>query len=187
MWKDGMTSLFVAVDLPAAMTNALVALQPPESRWVRLTRPDQMHLTLQYIGAGETGRFASALAGLQAPAFSLAVEGVGQFRSADGAVTLWAGVRESADLLQLHALVGTVLSREGFRPEARPYVPHITLARCDAALAASEVDGFLERHATLSLPPAAITSFSLYSSEFVNGVPVYRADQIFSLDDKRPG
>src|SRR5262245_58585960 len=135
MWNDGMASLFVAVDLPVAIANALVALQPAESRWVRLTRPDQMHLTLHYIGTGETGRFASALAGLESPAFSLTVEGVGQFRSADSAVTLWAGVRESADPLQLHALVGTALSREGFRPEPRPYVPHITLARCDAALA----------------------------------------------------
>src|SRR5690242_18934864 len=101
-----MGSSFVAVDLPAALTGALVALQPPESRWVRLTRSDQMHLTLHYIGAGETERFATALAEVRAPAFSLAVEGVGQFPSADGAVTLWAGLRQSADLLQLHALVG---------------------------------------------------------------------------------
>src|SRR5262245_38666009 len=126
MWNDGMASLFVAVDLPDAVKNALVVQRPPESRWVRRTRPDQMHLTLHSIGAGEVARFASALAGLESPAFSLTVEGVGQFRSADAAVTLWAGIRESADLLQLHALVGTALSREGFRPEPRAYIPHIT-------------------------------------------------------------
>src|SRR5262245_52970975 len=141
-----MASLFVAVDLPPALTNSLVALQPPQSRWVRLTRPDQMHLTLHYIGAGEIERFAAVLAEVRAPAFSVEVEGVGQFRSADGAATLWAGLRESADLRQLHALVGTALSRAGFRPESRPYIPHITLARCDAALTAEEVQGFLARN-----------------------------------------
>jgi RNA 2',3'-cyclic 3'-phosphodiesterase len=176
-----MASLFVAVDLPAALTGALVALQPPESRWVRLTRSDQMHLTLHYIGAGETERFAAALAEVRAPAFSLAVEGVGQFPSADGAVTLWAGLRQSADLLQLHALVGTALFREGLRPESRLYIPHITLARCDALLAAEEVKGFLARHANFALPPFDVTLFSLYSSMIEAGVPTYRPERTFPM------
>jgi 2'-5' RNA ligase len=176
-----MASMFVAVDLPPALTDALVALQPPESRWVRVTRPDQMHLTLHYIGAGKLDRFAAGLEEIQAPAFSLAVEGVGQFRSADGAVTLWAGLRQSADLWQLHARVGTALSREGFRPELRPYLPHITLARCDAALAAEEVKGFLARHANLALSPLDVTSFSLYSSTFAAGVPTYRPERTFPM------
>jgi len=183
MWKDGMASLFVAIDLPDDVKNGVVALQPQPSRWVRPTRPDQMHLTLHYIGAGQIERFAAALGGVRAPAFSLAVEGVGQFRSADGAVTLWAGVRESAELRKLHSLVGTALSREGFRPEARPYTPHITLARCDAALAGNEVDGFLERHGTFALSAVAITSFSLYSSEFASGPPTYHAEHTFSLQN----
>jgi 2'-5' RNA ligase len=176
-----MASLFVAVDLPAVLTGALVALQPPESRWVRVTRPGQMHLTLHFIGAGEIERFAAALAEVRAPAFSLAVEGVGQFRSADGAVTLWAGLHESAELRRLHSLVGTALYREGFRSESRPYIPHITLARCDAALSAEEVIGFLAQHASFALAPLDVTSFTLYSSIIAAGVPTYRPECTFPM------
>jgi 2'-5' RNA ligase len=176
-----MASLFVAIDLPAPTTNALVALQPPASRWVRLTKPDQMHVTLHYLGAGELERFAAALASVRGAAFSLAVEGVGQFPSADGAVTLWAALRECPELRQLHTLIGTALATEGYRPEARPYIPHITLARCDASQAAGDVETFLTRHSTFSLAPVAITSFSLYSSEFAEGIPTYRRERTFPM------
>jgi 2'-5' RNA ligase len=176
-----MASLFVALDLPAAMTSALAALQPPDSRWVRCAKPGQMHVTLHYIGAGEIERFSGALARVRAPAFSLSVQGVGQFRSADGAITLWAALRECEELRNLHADIGTALSKEGFRPEARVYTPHITLARCDAALAGGEVEAFLCRYSTLSLPPVSIASFSLYASEHVGGIPIYRRERTFPL------
>jgi hypothetical protein len=40
---------------------------------------------------------------------------------------------------------------------------------------------FLTRHSTFSLAPVAITSFSLYSSEFAGGVPNYRLQRTFPL------
>src|SRR5690349_13310377 len=130
-----MPRLFVAVDLPYDMWEALAAVQPPASAGVRRVALDQMHVSLHFSGVVDTGRIANALSIRSQPAFALSIQGVGQFRSADGAVTLWAGFAESDGLRRLHASVGAALLVEGFRPESRPYAPHVTVARCDPTLA----------------------------------------------------
>jgi len=126
-----MPKLFVAIGLPAAATAALERIQPPPSAGIRLAEQNQMHLTLHYLGEADVESIAVALEVLAFQRFSLTLEGVGQFPSSGGAVTLWAGVRENADLLGLRTAVAAALAESGFRPEARRYAPHITLARCE--------------------------------------------------------
>ncbi|MBA4192442.1 MAG: RNA 2',3'-cyclic phosphodiesterase [Planctomycetaceae bacterium] len=176
-----MPKLFVAVELPDTVTSELVRVQPPPVAGMRLAEPGQMHLTLHYLGEADIERMAVALTDVCVPAFPLAFDGVGHFPSAGGATTLWAGVRVGAELLALHTAVATALTRQGFLPEARPYTPHITLARCESGVAASVVLEFLAQHAKFSLEGVSATSYGLYSSEFVSGVPVYRREQSFSL------
>jgi 2'-5' RNA ligase len=141
-----------------------------------------MHLTLHFLGEADAGRTVAALRAVSLPAFSLDLAGVGQFPSAGGAVTLWAGVRESPELLGLHAAVAAALAGEGFRPEVRRYAPHVTLARCEAGVAAGVAEGFLARHAGFARPGLPVAGFGLYSSEFVGGVPIYRCVRSFPLE-----
>lgn len=176
-----MARLFVAVDLPGAVKQALVAIQPPASPGVRPTKPEQMHVTLHFIGSGETDRMANALRAVAEPAFSLAMQGVGKFRSSDGGVTLWAGIAECPGLQQLHASVATALSPVGFRPETRPFSPHLTLARCKPGHDAGLVTGFLQQRADFSLPAISITEFCLYSSQLGSRGPIYTRERIFPL------
>ena len=176
-----MPKLFVAVDLPAAVTGELALLQPPRTSGVRLAKRSQMHLTLHYIGKAGVVRIADALQTVMVPAFTLAFEGVGQFPSAGGTVTLWTGVRENPELLGLHAAVAAALAGEGFRPEARPYTPHVTLARCGPAVPARVADEFLAMNEGFSLSDIPVAGFGLYSSAPVGGVPVYRRERSFEL------
>src|SRR5690242_14294019 len=125
-----MTRLFVAVDLPDTVKHALVAIQPSVSPGVRPAKSEQMHVTLHFIGDAESDRIADALSAVAEPAFSLAMKGVGQFRSRDRALTLWAGIGECPGLQRLHVSVAAALATSGFRPETRPFSPHVTLARC---------------------------------------------------------
>jgi 2'-5' RNA ligase len=173
--------LFVAVGLPAAAAAELAVIQPPRVAGVRLAEPGQMHLTLHYLGPASVQRTAAALRAVEAPAFPLEIEGVGQFPSAGGTVTLWAGVRESAELLGLHAAVAAALAAEGFRPEARRYTPHVTLARCEPGVPAGVVAEFLDRHRAFALPGAPATEFGLYSTARVGDAPVYRHQRSFRL------
>jgi 2'-5' RNA ligase len=174
-----MPRMFVAIDLPPAATAELVALQPPPTPGIRLADHRQMHLTLHYIGEADAERMADALGGVAVPSFPLVLQGVGQFPSAGGSITLWAGVRESPELLGLHAAVAAALAGEGFRPEARRYTPHVTLARCEPGVPAGVVDEFLARHEGFSMSGVAVAGFGLYSSVLVRDVPVYRRERSF--------
>src|SRR5262249_41831124 len=147
-----MPRLFVAVELPAAATAELARIRPPPADGVRLVEPHQMHVTLHFLGEADVDRVAAALGSAPAAVTLLTVEGVGQFSSADGAVIVWAGVRRSPALLGLHAAVAAALAGDGFRPEARVYTPHVTLARCEPGAARGVADEFLARHAGFLLP-----------------------------------
>lgn len=176
-----MLRLFVAADLPTSAAAELAAIQPPMAPGMRLVERCQMHLTLHFLGEADAERIAVALGAVTAPAFPLVLEGGGQFHSADGAVTLWAGVRETPELLGLHADDAAALTAEGFRPEARRWKPHVTLARCEAEIAAGVVDEFLARHQGFSLPAVPVVEFGLYSSASVRDVPVYRRERSLLL------
>jgi 2'-5' RNA ligase len=176
-----MPKLFVAVDLPPDLTADLALLRPARAPGARLVRPSQMHLTLHYLGSAGIERTAAALEAVEAPAFSLMFEGVGAFPSAGGSVTLWAGVARSEKLLWLHAAVAAALGGVGFRPEARPYAPHVTLARCGRRGAARVIDEFLTQNQGLALPAVLIEGWSLYASSLAGDEPVYRRERSYRL------
>ena len=176
-----MPRLFVALDLPAAATAKLAHAQPPPMAGIRLVEPGQMHLTLHYIGEADIERMATALQAVAVPAFPLTLEGVGQFPSVGKAATLWAGVRDNAELLELYAAVAVALAVVGYQPEARRYSPHITLARCKSVVPVGVVTEFLARHAALSLPGLPVTAFGLYSSTVIGDALVYRRERSFPL------
>jgi len=176
-----MPKLFVAVDLPADATAHLVRLQPPASPGMRLAEPSQMHITLHFLGESDVERISVALATVDAPAFKQSFAGVGQFPSAGGSTTLWAGVQASFGLLKLHAEVAAALAGEGFRQESRPYTPHLTLARCNRGFPSRVIEEFLRSNSQFSLSAVPISAFGLFSSTVVADVPVYRRERGFPL------
>jgi 2'-5' RNA ligase len=89
-----------------------------------------IHLTLVFLGnidRGRVERIARIAAPVAAPCFELAVDRVEYWRHNR---IVWAGVTQCPEPLQsLVAALERVLAPEGFRPERRPYVPHVTLLR----------------------------------------------------------
>lgn len=164
---------FVAGLLPAEAAAAMLRFQPDAGPLLRCTPPDQLHLTLHYVGAGDERQLADAFVGFAAATVSLAITGVGSFGGADQATTLWAGVHLNDELHQLHTSVAHALAVAGFRPEDRPYRPHISLARCQPSIDPSVVEAFLGAGADLHLD-TNLTTVGLFASSFVGGVPHYR-------------
>jgi 2'-5' RNA ligase len=176
-----MTRLFVAVDLPSAVRCELVALQPPNAPGIRLVASAQIHITLHFIGDAQVEPIATALQAVALPQFSLSLEGVGHFESSRGDVTLWAGIRKSDALQNLHGEVGAALVAVGYRTEARPYTPHVTLARLRPNAPVGVVDQFLGQHARFTLPAVPVCNFGLFSSRTIDNAPVYRCERAFPL------
>ena len=176
-----MSKLFIAIDVPTATAADLVRLQPSPMPGLRLVELAQMHVTLHFIGEADSTALAEALQKLSPGGFEVHLEGVGHFRSATGAVTLWAGVRKSPELLSLHSAVADALKRHGIPTEERPYTPHVTLARCERDVPEHILTDFLARNRMMSFPAAPVVRFGLYSSTSVDGVPRYECVRSFPL------
>ncbi|NCB51397.1 MAG: RNA 2',3'-cyclic phosphodiesterase [Clostridia bacterium] len=120
--------LFVAVHFSPEVRRALLTAMNEIRRTARdanVTRPENLHLTLAFIGETNDIRGArEALDGIVCPAFELTVGGSGRFGD-----LLWAGISENQALATLAEDIQNALRDRGFDIERRPFKPHITLAR----------------------------------------------------------
>jgi 2'-5' RNA ligase len=176
-----MPRLFVAVDLPDEVKADLVRLQPRSDRGIRLASPEQMHLTLHFLGESELEPTTAALSGVVAPAFATALKGVGRFGSPRRGFILWAGVRPCAELVALHVAVAQALAPTGYQPEPRPFSPHITLARCKPWASQQLINAYLQRNGGYTSSEFPVADFALYSSEPTPEGSIYRCERRFPL------
>ncbi len=135
--------LFVGIRTSVATTNALsVAVETlarrardarAELRWVA---PTTYHVTLKYLGWAQPEIVPALIDTLEAaiagtPRFVIRAGKLGGFPTLDAATVLWAGVEISAALTELAGKVDRAMVGLGFPAEARPFVPHITIARTE--------------------------------------------------------
>ena len=179
-----MIRLFVALELPQDVRTRLAALAGgvPGARWLL---PEQMHITLRFIGAVDGARFADiriSLAEISAPPMVLAIAGVGLFGSLRQPRLLWAGITPDAPVIALHDKIERRLIGCGLEPEGRKFRPHVTLARIKRTRAA-KVTTFLQQHDGLYIPGIEVTRFALYSSFLSASGAIYRIEQTYPLSD----
>jgi len=176
---------FLAIPLPDEAKDRLVAVQPAAIPGMRLIGRQELHLTLLFLGevAPQLNELVRmALAKVRMNAFAITTSGVGRFPPEGQPQVLWSGVEGSPSLLALHHSISTTLTDAiGFQPEARPYSPHITLARLNTPAPPGIVDRYLEENKGLQIVPVLVKRFELYSSVVVNNVPQYQEDAVFPL------
>jgi 2'-5' RNA ligase len=158
--------LFVALDLPASVKKSLTRISYGLSgvRWVE---PDQMHLTLRFIGDTDYTQEASVRTALQEVSFApfeIEVRGVGQFPEQGPANVLWAGVEHSDSLEALAKDVDRALVARKLKPEKKPFEAHITLGRMRNPMRPEKLKKFYTQNEAFEIEPFKITEFSLYSS-----------------------
>lgn len=179
-----MLRLFVALRPPAAIRERLLGAMGgvPGARW---QADEQLHLTLRFIGEVEARTaedVAAALAGVHAPAPSVALAGVGRFGDRRRGGALWAGLAPHDALARLHRKVDQACVRAGLPPEGRAYLPHITLARLSRGAGGPEVDRWLADTAALASPPFPLCHLILYQSRLGRDGAHYDALMRWPLD-----
>lgn len=125
--------LFIAVNFDQETVARLLAVQDRlrELGRGRFSRPENLHLTLAFLGKtapGRVGDICRAMEETGARPLTLRFDRTGCFHR-DGGDIWWAGLAENSSLADLQRELCCRLSAEGFSLENRSFSPHITLAR----------------------------------------------------------
>jgi 2'-5' RNA ligase len=135
---SGVLRAFVAVQIPDDLLKVLAAMQAELGRrglQARWTRPENLHLTLKFLGdipADQVETVATALRAVAAEhvLFELTAEGIGVFPGMRRPRVLWAGLSGASNaLVRLQQDLDNQLEAVGFSREAREFHGHLTLGR----------------------------------------------------------
>jgi 2'-5' RNA ligase len=132
--------LFIAVDLDDAAREAIAAEQKRlvaaigGGGGLRAVRPEQMHLTLVFLGHVDDAKVPEISTAVRAAvaerAFDLVFAGIGVFPPRGRPNVLWVGVADGArDVTTVQHEMASRVQRLGIELERRPFHPHLTLAR----------------------------------------------------------
>ena len=179
--------LFVAIALPDSLRQRLAALGGgvPGARWLT---PDQMHLTLRFIGEVDGDGFdavRTALTAVRAEPFDLSLDGLGHFGDSRRIRALWAGIADQPALDHLQRQIESVMVRAGFEPEARKFRPHVTLARLRNA-PSGRISTFLTANGMFGAGPFTADHFHLYPSTLSASGAAYRVEESYALATPDP-
>ncbi len=178
-----MIRLFVAIELPGELKERLFAMGGgvPGAKWVR---PENLHLTLRFIGEvaeSRIGDIDAALAAVRSPAFDLTLADTGHFSSRRASRVWWVGVEKNEPLSVLQGKVEAACVGAGLAPEGRKFSAHITLARLNRA-PSSKVSAFLGANAMFKAAAFRVTDFILFSSFLARGGAIHREEATYPLD-----
>lgn len=153
----------------AARLEALLS-QLREVRGLRTVPSHQIHFTLKFFEDLPADRVAAAKsaasrAAAETPPFSLQLSGLGAFPPRGPARVLWVGCGAGSNpLVALAAAVEKEFDLEGFAPEARPFSPHLTLARVKDPRAAREASAFVSANGSFDGGAVNVSGLVLFHS-----------------------
>lgn len=171
---------FVAVEMPPAARAALGAVSaalagrvPPGSvRWVR---PEQMHLTLRFLGETAVSQLPAITAALdevgrQTAPLTLRLGAVGCFPNCKRPRVIWVGLEgDLRPLAVLQRRVEAALVPLGWAAEKRPFQPHLTLGRVKDVGKLSRVSWEVAVEAV----EVGVTAVVLVQSQLQKSGPIY--------------
>ncbi|WP_203341220.1 RNA 2',3'-cyclic phosphodiesterase [Planococcus beijingensis] len=125
----------------------------------RLTPPEDMHITLLFIGEDKQDKIKQVeelLAAIHESPFQLVIEGVQTFGNPKTPRVIYAALQKSAELEKLQHQISESLESLQLGTDQKRYVPHITLANKWAG--GEPVD----LHLSVSLLEFEVAEFSLF-------------------------
>lgn len=164
---------FIAIDIPEDVKTSLANLQADlkqigaDAAW---TNPAGMHLTLKFLGEVSESLIPeiekSCMAAVSAiEQLTMTLNGTGVFPNFRNPRVLWAGIKEETGrLLELQRRLEVELRSQGFRPEDKPFNPHLTLCRIKSPRNSREL---IARAEMYDLPEISfgVMDIRLYKSE----------------------
>ena len=152
--------LFIAINIPAAVRNAIHADAErlrAATDGVRWVAPNALHVTLKFLGEQDEGRIESFRAAIDSvanrhPSVNVETTRVGAFPNFRRPRVVWLGMTGEKALQALAGAIDRALAPLGLPPESRVFRAHLTLGRVRSELRPTDAAALAE--AAESAPPS---------------------------------
>jgi 2'-5' RNA ligase len=176
---------FIAIEIPLEIKKEIAAevanLHNGTGRAVRWVAPENIHLTLKFLGEISPASVELLSQALQAECdqhipFDITVSGLGCFPNSHRPRIIWIGLSIPPELNRLQHKLETATTRMGYTAEDKPFSPHLTVGRVREQATPAELNAI---HSTLdklhvgSLGTFTAQSVHLFKSELKPAGPVY--------------
>ena len=143
--SDGSMRLFIAINLSEEIKDSLMDIQDTMRSYGvrgRDTVPDNMHLTLAFIGDYDDPELIKdIISSIDLRPFRITIRGVGAFGD-----LWWAGIEDSAPLQSVSRRLRRALSDADIPFDRKKFSPHITIIRKAEGRLSEECAGELSDH-----------------------------------------
>jgi RNA 2',3'-cyclic 3'-phosphodiesterase len=178
---------FIAIEIPAEIKKAIAvqtaSLHADTGRAVRWVSPENIHLTLKFLGelgpanVGLLSQAVQAVCSQQAP-FKITVSGLGSFPNLHQPRVIWVGLQAPPDLDRLQRKIDVAAARLGYTAEDKPFSAHLTIGRIREQLSPDEIKLLQAALAWFQIADVGVfivRTVSLYNSELLPTGPLYTA------------
>jgi 2'-5' RNA ligase len=175
---------FIAIELPADIRHYLAQSGPQlttgiPDKGVRWVAPENMHLTLRFLGDTAEDKLPQISAELdtitsQFQPFSLHLDQLGCFPNPKRPRVIWVSLAGALTPLQaIQKSIETAVNSLGWKREKRPFRPHLTLGRVRDKVHAAPLS-FEQR---LNPMEFSVTAVNLIESQLQPTGPIYTIRQ----------
>ncbi len=165
---------FIAVDLPETVQVFLAELQETIKSYevpVKWVRPQNIHLTLKFLGdtdTAQTARIVAAmtLAARDCPGVSLTAKDIGVFPDLKRPRVVWAGVNGQLEILKnLQRTLDDHLADLGFPKDRRTFSAHLTMGRVKGKIVSARMKAAIDGLKGSESEPFEVDRIVLFKSE----------------------
>jgi 2'-5' RNA ligase len=183
---------FIAIEIPDGIKAAMAEVQGALRKTgadVGWTRPEGVHLTLKFLGPVEAQLIPKLSAAVEAitkgeAPLTVDVKGTGVFPNARAPRVVWLGLGGDIDALaELARKVDAACEGLGFKPEGRPFKPHLTLGRIKSTKGSKALMDALKSFENVELGGFKAESISIMKSELKPSGAVYTQLQEIKFKD----
>lgn len=184
---------FIAIELPKEIKDALASLQGQlmtsgaDVKWVK---PENIHLTLKFLGERDEKKLEKIAAVLEEVAknknvFQAEVSSIGAFPRIDSPRVIWIGIEKGdSETKEIAEELEEKIAKIGIPKEDRPFSSHITIGRTRSSLNQEKlITGLrkLENKIEKQTMHFSVTKITLFKSTLTPKGPVYEALKETSL------
>ncbi len=179
---------FIAIPCPGDLRESLVKIQNQikDLGRIRLVEPENIHLTLKFLGNVDENRIDEIIKCLnkvsKIDGFDISLRGVGVFPKPSYVRVVWVGVGNGGkEIKELHTRIDQELEALGFEREKR-FSAHFTIARVKRIEDKKEFIKILNENSKREFGDFYVKGIELMKSELKRTGPVYSLVHRFDFE-----